>query len=45
MKEVNESMFVFLLAFRIISEYNREKTGINIFPGVIKNETGTYKSR
>lgn len=38
-------MFVFSLAFYAALEYNREKTGINIFPGVMRYETGTYKSR
>lgn len=44
-KLLNESMFVFLLVFLIPLEYNGGKTGIHIFPGVMKDETGTYKSR
>lgn len=43
--KVSESMFVLLLAFSLAIEYNREKIGINIVPGVTRYETDPYKSR
>ena len=38
-------MFGIWLAFFLLQEYNREKSGIKLFPGVIGYETGTHKSR
>lgn len=36
---------IFCLPFLVFKSIIREKSGIKIFPGVMLDETGTFKSR